>query len=139
MAGVCLLIGLPVGYLLRGSAPEPTAVAATAPVAAMPAAPASPEGAAPTTTSGDMPHKMPSMEDMKHMADTKAEPLLSQLKSDPNNAQLLNKVGIIYRARTSSIQRKSISGSRWRSIRRTLTCAPTWQLACSTAAMLTAL
>ena len=99
LAGVCLLIGLPVGYLLRGSAPETTAAVASAPVAAMPAAPAAaPEGAAPTPASADMPHKMPTMEDMKHMADKKAEPLLTQLKSDPNNAQLLNKLGIVYRS-----------------------------------------
>ena len=38
------------------------------------------------------------MEDMKHMAQKKAEPLLAKLKTDPNNAQLLNQVGIVYRS-----------------------------------------
>jgi cytochrome c-type biogenesis protein CcmH/NrfG len=38
------------------------------------------------------------MEDMKHMADKKAEPLLAKLKTDPNNATLLNQVGIVYRS-----------------------------------------
>ena len=45
-----------------------------------------------------MPHGTPTLEDMKHMADKKAEPLLAQLKSDPNNAKLLNQVGIVYRS-----------------------------------------
>ena len=45
-----------------------------------------------------MPHAMPSLDDMKRMAGKKAEPLLAQLKSDPNNAQLLNQIGIMYRS-----------------------------------------
>ena len=90
LAAVCLLVGLPVGYLLRGSAPEKAA-------AVMPAAPAEMPASAPATGEG-MPHQMPTMADMKRMADKKAEPLLAKLKSDPNNAQLLNQVGILYRA-----------------------------------------
>ena len=41
---------------------------------------------------------MPSLDDMKHMADKKAEPLLAQLKKDPNNSQLLNQIGTLYKA-----------------------------------------
>ena len=41
---------------------------------------------------------MPSLEDMKRMADKQAEPLLAKLKSDPNNSALLNQVGTIYKA-----------------------------------------
>ena len=39
---------------------------------------------------------MPTLEQMKHMADKQAEPLLAQLKSDPNNATLLSQVANIY-------------------------------------------
>jgi len=94
LAGVCLIVGLPVGYLLRGSSPETTATAATEAGMTQPAAPASTNGAVPS----GMPHGVPTMEDMKRMADKKAEPLLAKLKTDPNNATLLNQVGIVYRS-----------------------------------------
>jgi cytochrome c-type biogenesis protein CcmH/NrfG len=91
LAAICLVIGLPVGYLLRGSAPATTTepVAQSAP-AGMPQSASAPGGMSKAN--------MPSMEDMKRMADKKAEPLLEQLKKDPNNAQLLNKAGIMYRS-----------------------------------------
>ena len=41
---------------------------------------------------------MPTLDDMKHMADKKAEPLLAKLKGDPNNSQLLNQIGVLYKA-----------------------------------------
>jgi hypothetical protein len=96
LAAVCLIVGLPVGYLLRGSSPEPRSTAAEA---AMPPAPAQPStnAAAPGATGG-MPHGVPTMEDMKRMADKKAESLVAKLKTDPNNATLLNQVGIVYRS-----------------------------------------
>lgn len=91
LAAVCLMIGLPVGYLVRGSAPEKTSAAA--PVANAEAPPA------PAAASTNMPHHpTPTLEDMKRMADKQAEPLLAKLKADPNNAQLLNQVGILYRS-----------------------------------------
>lgn len=80
MAVVCLLIGVLFGYLVRGSAP-----AASAP---------QPQQAASTPAA---PQKMPSLDDMKRMADKQAEPLLAKLQSDPNNADLLNQVGNLYR------------------------------------------
>ena len=85
MAAVCLMLGVVVGYLARGSAPAATAAAANAP-AGQPAA----MGAAATK-------KMPSLDDMKRMADKQAEPLVAKLKADPNNADLLNQIGTIYR------------------------------------------
>ena len=39
---------------------------------------------------------MPTLEEMKQMADKQAAPLLEKLKSDPNNAALLMQVGAIY-------------------------------------------
>ena len=88
MAVVCLLIGLAIGYLFRGSqspalpAPAPGTASANVP------APASPANA--------MAGHMPSLEEMKRMADKKAEPLLEKLKSDPNNSDLLVEIGKIY-------------------------------------------
>jgi len=86
MAVVCLAVGVLVGYLARGSAPvatTPTNVAQAS--AAQPAA------------ADSAPQKMPSLEDMKRMADKQAEPLLAKLKTDPNNAELLNQIGNLYR------------------------------------------
>jgi cytochrome c-type biogenesis protein CcmH/NrfG len=41
---------------------------------------------------------MPSLEEMKQMADKKAAPLLEKLKGDPNNSDLLIQVGNIYKS-----------------------------------------
>src|SRR5207248_1663601 len=84
LAGICLALGLGIGYLLRGSQSHPQAVAA---------APSTPASKSQGTMS-----QMPSLDDMKHMADKKAEPLLAQLKTDPNNAGLLVQVGKTYEA-----------------------------------------
>jgi tetratricopeptide (TPR) repeat protein len=83
MAVICLLIGVVVGYLVRGSAPVSSA---TAPQPA----------AAAAVAAGDT-QQMPSLDDMKRMADKQAEPLLEKLKTDPRNPDLLNQVGNIYR------------------------------------------
>jgi cytochrome c-type biogenesis protein CcmH/NrfG len=40
--------------------------------------------------------RRPSLEEMKHMADKQAAPLLAKLDKDPNNADLLVQVGGIY-------------------------------------------
>jgi tetratricopeptide (TPR) repeat protein len=82
MATICLLMGVAVGYLVRGSAPLAAAPAASVPENASPASEA---------------QQMPSLDDMKRMADKQVEPLLAQLKTDPNNADLLNQIGNVYR------------------------------------------
>jgi len=81
MAAICLAIGLVLGYLFRGSAsrPDPRSQAILMP------APAGASAAQP---------QMPSLEDLKRMA----EPLLAKLKTDPNNSDLLNKIGTLYKA-----------------------------------------
>ena len=94
MAAVCLLIGVLVGYVVRGSAPTASPQAAPTEAAAPAGAPAMPAGMG----GGTAPHAAPSLDDMKRMADKKAEPLLAKLKTDPNNAQTLNDLGILYRA-----------------------------------------
>jgi cytochrome c-type biogenesis protein CcmH/NrfG len=94
MAVVCLLVGLVIGYLFRGSAstvPQPTAPQSLAQEAR-----ATPPAA--TAGGGGMAGQMPSLDNMKKMADTKAAPLLEKLKSDPNNKDLLFQVGNIYKA-----------------------------------------
>lgn len=90
MAAVCLLIGLVLGYLFRGSetAKSPEARAAAA---------SSASSAAASSSSAPDAH-MPTLDDMKHMADTKAEPLLAKLKTDPKNPDLLNELGTIYKS-----------------------------------------
>lgn len=87
-ATVCLLIGVLVGYLIRGSAtpagPKTTAAEMQQPASAPPP--------------GMGQQRMPTMEEMKHMADKKAEPLVAQLKTDPKNVELLNKTALTYKA-----------------------------------------
>ena len=84
MASVCLILGLSVGYLLRGSGSNRTA-----------------DNLADSTVS---PHpagatsSMPTLEQMKQMADKKAEPLLQQLKKEPNNKDLLIRIAFFYKS-----------------------------------------
>jgi cytochrome c-type biogenesis protein CcmH/NrfG len=83
MAIVCLVVGLAIGYLFRGSQSA--------------APPAAPQSAAAGRGAAAM-HQMPSLEQMKHMADSKAQPLLEKLKTDPNNADTLSQLGNIYKS-----------------------------------------
>jgi hypothetical protein len=82
MAAVCLLVGVLVGYLVRGSA----APASFASVSRQ------------SQFSPTAPPQMPSLEDMKRMADQQPAPLLARLKTDPNDTDLLNQIDSIYRA-----------------------------------------
>jgi cytochrome c-type biogenesis protein CcmH/NrfG len=85
MAVISLVVGLAIGYLFRGSQ--------------SPAAPAqSAANTQPATPAGHTGGQMPSLEQMKQMADNKAAPLLEKLKGDPNNIDLLNQVGTIYKS-----------------------------------------
>ena len=73
------------GYLGRGRigayAPVPTGQSMSAP--------------SPSANNSGQP-AMPSLEQMKHMADKQAEPLLEQLKTQPNNAAVLGEVAHVY-------------------------------------------
>jgi cytochrome c-type biogenesis protein CcmH/NrfG len=84
MATVCLLLGLAIGYLLRGSE-SPTAKV-------RPAMQANPADA---SAQGS---QMPSLEQMKAMADRKVEPLLAKLKGDPTNKDLLIEIASFYKS-----------------------------------------
>jgi cytochrome c-type biogenesis protein CcmH/NrfG len=88
MAAVCLLIGVLVGYLVRGSA-NPAGQSKTTAEMQQPAS-------APPSGMGQ--RQMPTLEDMKRMADKQAEPLLATLKTDPKNVEVLNKTALTYKA-----------------------------------------
>jgi cytochrome c-type biogenesis protein CcmH/NrfG len=87
MATISLVIGLAIGYLFRGSQ-------SPAPPPAQPVASVN----QPAPTANGMAGQMPNLEQMKQMADNKAAPMLEQLKNDPNNSDLLVKVGDLYQA-----------------------------------------
>jgi cytochrome c-type biogenesis protein CcmH/NrfG len=78
MAAVCLVVGLAVGYLFRGSAATQAANSAQA--------------------AQGSPRQMPTLDQMKHMADKQAEPLLARLKATPDNAVLLIEIADVYKS-----------------------------------------
>lgn len=120
MAFICLVLGLGIGYLLRGrqipvSPAQPAASAGAASSAGgatgsgqMPslaqmkqlagtqAQSASSAGAASSTGGATGSGQTLTLAQMKQMADKQAAPLLEKLKSDPNNSALLAQVGAIY-------------------------------------------
>jgi len=95
MCVVCLAVGILMGYLVRGSAArpvQPVAASETNPTPAM----GQPSGQ--LQNAQQMPKEMPTLDDMKRMADKKAEPLLAKLKTDGQNPDLLNQVGLVYKS-----------------------------------------
>ena len=85
-AAICLVVGLAVGYLLRGSRSSASSVLPAASVAKS------------SVRAGAMgAREMPGgAGHMQQMANKQAAPLLERLKSDPNNSALLIQVGSIY-------------------------------------------
>ena len=82
---ICLLVGVAVGYLVRGSAPASPAAITQARAGATEASPASLAAASEPTT-----------EQLRQMADTRARPLLKQRENDPKNSALLYQIGNLY-------------------------------------------
>ena len=81
---ICLLLGVAVGYLVRGpAAPNNTATQTRAAASEQPLA----------AMGGT---QQPSVEQLRQMADTQAQPLLKQLESDPKNSALLYQIGNLY-------------------------------------------
>jgi cytochrome c-type biogenesis protein CcmH/NrfG len=80
LAAFALIVGLAMGTLI------PTAQSSQSRTPAVPASSPAAMGNG----------HMPSMSDMKQMADKQAAPLVEKLKSDPNNVTLLVQVGGIY-------------------------------------------
>jgi len=81
LAVICLALGVVVGYLMH--APK----GPVSPVATVEQAPP----AASAMTGG-----MPTPDQLKHMADKQAEPLLADLQKQPNDADVLVKIGDTY-------------------------------------------
>jgi len=78
LAVLCLVIGIAGGWFVRGSQSSGMPAPESASAASMP-------GAA-----------QPTLAQMKQMADKQVEPLLAQLKNDPNNAEVLANIGNVY-------------------------------------------
>jgi len=86
LAVVCLLLGVVVGYLLRGPSPaQATAAQAQGPA-----------GQANGTASGMVATGQVSPEQLKQEADKQAEPILARLKVKPDDPILLVQAGNIY-------------------------------------------
>lgn len=81
---ICLLLGVAVGYLVRGSAPSNNALTQVR---------ASSAESLPASMAGG---QQPSAGELRQMADTQAQPLLQQLESDPKNSTLLYQIGNLY-------------------------------------------
>ena len=108
MAGLCIVVGLAIGYLLRGPqspATEKQPMASAGQLSTATGLNPMPGGGRQTNMGGGQPTTphgamsgghMPSLAQMKAMADKQAAPLLEKLKSDPNNSALLVQVGAIY-------------------------------------------
>ncbi len=86
LAAVCLLVGIAMGYFFRGSASQASVASAGANPASNPS----------SGVPAGMGQPRVTREQLKHMADKKAEPLLSQLQSHPNDPALLAQIGNIY-------------------------------------------
>ena len=83
MAGICLVLGVVVGYLVHS--PEQ-------------AKPSPPAAATQPQATGNVGGGMPSAEDMKRMAEKQVAPMLAELQRNPKNAELLEKIGHSYLA-----------------------------------------
>lgn len=82
-AAICLVLGVMVGFLIRGPRTASAARRATS-------------GNAPPVTGSMAGVKQVTPNQLKHMADKQAQPLLAQLWSTPNDPELLAKLGYIY-------------------------------------------
>ena len=110
MAAACLVAGLAIGYLLPGSHPPASAVQPAVNAPATSSTPSVRAGQMPGTQTqvavNDAPASaprgamtgghIPTLQEMKQMADKQAAPLKEKLKSDPNNSAELMQVAAIY-------------------------------------------
>ena len=84
LSAICLIIGITMGYLVRGS------TSGRAPSAGPAATGGNPAAGIPVGSS------QPNVDDMKRMAEKQVAPLKEQLKSNPNDPELLAKIGHYY-------------------------------------------
>ena len=107
MAGLCLVIGVLLGYLFRGSQSMRGAANAAVSATTQPElAPGRPQAQA----------QRPTLEQMRHMADKKAEPLLAKLKAHPTMPSCSLSWEPCTARLTNSKRRQTITPSRCRSI-----------------------
>ncbi len=88
MAAICVLMGLVIGYLIPVS-PSAAAAIHVAPMTVNVAK-------APQRSAPGMSGHVPTLDEMKHMADKQAQPLLDKLKTDPKSTEVLGQLGSIY-------------------------------------------
>lgn len=82
MAALCLVLGLGIGYVTRGMQISPSREVSAAYPAGHPAVASA--------------ARMPTLDEMKMMADKHAAPLLARLKTNPNDISVLSQVATIY-------------------------------------------
>ena len=84
LSAICLVIGITMGYLVRGSTAGK--------------APSAPPAATGSNPASDIPlgGSQPTGDDMKRMAEKQVAPLLEQLKSNPKDPELLGKIAHYY-------------------------------------------
>src|SRR4051794_6312473 len=87
MAIACLILGVAVGYFVRGSQ-SPVVAATTTPATAVQQAHGMPGGPA---------QAPPTLDQMKQMADKAAAPVLEKIKTNPKDFNALNDAGKVYR------------------------------------------
>jgi cytochrome c-type biogenesis protein CcmH/NrfG len=86
IAAICLAAGLAIGYLTGGS-----------PSAASPqTAAAAPRADQAAINAGHAANRVPSLDEMRQVADKQAAVVLAKLKTDPNNTALLVQAGDVY-------------------------------------------
>jgi hypothetical protein len=119
MASISLVVGLGIGYLMRGSQlavlPPQSSVHAVTQAATA--------GPKPTA------HR-PSVDEMKQMADKQAAPLLERLKSNPRDNSLLVQVGAIYHTTHRFRKRPTTIAAHSIPIRKMLQFEPSWLRVC---------
>jgi cytochrome c-type biogenesis protein CcmH/NrfG len=84
LAGICLCLGVLVGFFVRGSAGSSAPAPLETRQAEMPAG--IPQG-----------HPTPTLNQMKQLADKQAEPLLAQLKKNSKDKKTLVRAGYVYK------------------------------------------
>jgi cytochrome c-type biogenesis protein CcmH/NrfG len=86
IAAICLASGLAIGYVTGGSSSAPSPQTAAA-------APRAAQGA---INAGHAANRVPSLDEMRQVADKQAAVVLEKLKTDPNNTALLVQAGDVY-------------------------------------------
>jgi len=94
MSAVCLLVGVTVGYLYRGS----TSSQPPAAPAAVVQQEAQQQAQMPPAMNGEVPQRPPSPDQLKQMADKKVAPLLEELNKNPKDTDMMIKIGTFYMA-----------------------------------------